>query len=652
MADKRMNTADTILQRFGLRPPSSAPGRYYTTCPKCSAARTRAHQKSECLGITIDDQGVQFGCNHCDYKGGALYKTNGAGRDRFVAIYDYFDENGELLFQVCRTADKQFPQRRPDGNGGWTWGTKGVRKVLFHLNEVTEAIANDHVVLIVEGEKDVLNLERIGLPATCNPGGASEPNKKSKWSKDYSEALRGADIIIVPDHDPPGYAHADTIAGISSSLAKSVRILKLADHWPDCPKGGDVSDWLAAGHTREQLDVLIEQATETKGSDRGETAQSSVSWNWRFHGDVEATDSRLWLVELLIPEIGTGLISGQWGTYKTFIAINLAAAVMTGGIFIKFPVMRKGAVLFIALEGENEIAIRLEAAVKASGMSGKAPFAWITECPRLMDPDAPQILSTMVKQAAVRMQAEFGLPVALVIIDTMGKGAGYSRVGDENDAVVARTVEKALAVASKETGAFFLGLDHFGKDPTTGTRGSSGKEDHTDVVLSLLGDKSQSGAITSTRLCARKRRSGPNGEEFPFRTEVVDMGLDSRGTPQTTLIIDWTVPEGAAAQQPKEDKWSKSLRLLRQVLMNLVASCGTEQRPFADGPLVRAVDLELVRAEFYKSHPATGDEKAKSNTRRQAFTRAIREAGNRGLVATRDIGAITFIWLTDPRGGA
>lgn len=86
--------------------------------------------------------------------------------------------------------------------------------------------------------------------------------------------------------------------------------------------------------------------------------------------------------------------------------------------------------------------------------------------------------------------------------------------------------------------------------------------------------------------------------------------------------------------------------------MNLVASCGIEPRPFADGPIVRAVDLELVRAEFYKSHPATGDEKAKSNTRRQAFTRAIREAGNRGLVATRDIGAITFIWLTDPRGGA
>src|SRR5260370_11119871 len=31
-----------------------------------------------------------------------------------IDIYDYVDEQGELLFQVLRTAGKQFPQRRPD----------------------------------------------------------------------------------------------------------------------------------------------------------------------------------------------------------------------------------------------------------------------------------------------------------------------------------------------------------------------------------------------------------------------------------------------------------------------------------------------------------------------------------------------------------
>jgi putative DNA primase/helicase len=264
-----MTNVEEILERFGLHPPKAAVGRYYTTCPKCSAARSRANQKRECLGITIDDKGVQFGCNHCDFKGGALYKPNGAARDPFVATYDYYDEGGKLLFQVCRTADKQFPQRRPDGNGGWIWGTKGVRKVLYHLNEVTEAIANDHPILVVEGEKDVLSLQRIGIAATCNPGGASEPGKKPKWTKEYSETLRGADIIVIPDHDPAGYAHAESICRMSAATAKSVRILKLAGTWPACPKGGDVSDWLAAGHTREQLDELIEREAKTESAQAG-----------------------------------------------------------------------------------------------------------------------------------------------------------------------------------------------------------------------------------------------------------------------------------------------------------------------------------------------------------------------------------------------
>jgi hypothetical protein len=66
--------AEIILHNFGLHPPSTALGRYYTTCPKCSAARTKARQKLECLGITIDEKGVKFGCNHCDFKGGAFYR--------------------------------------------------------------------------------------------------------------------------------------------------------------------------------------------------------------------------------------------------------------------------------------------------------------------------------------------------------------------------------------------------------------------------------------------------------------------------------------------------------------------------------------------------------------------------------------------------
>ena len=130
------------------------------------------------------------------------------------------------------------------------------------------------------------------------------------------------------------------------------------------------------------------------------------SWQWKFHGDVDPIDSRPALVESLLPETGVGLIAGQWGVFKTFIADDLAAAVMTDGVFIKFPVRRKGAVLFFACEGQSEVAIQITAAYEARGGTGKAPFAWVENCPRLLGPNADKILAAMVKQAAEHMMRE------------------------------------------------------------------------------------------------------------------------------------------------------------------------------------------------------------------------------------------------------
>jgi hypothetical protein len=61
------------------------------------------------------------------------------------------DEDGVLLYQVCRFEPKTFRQRRPDGNGGWKWNLNGTRRVLYRLREVLEA----PIVFVVEGEKDV-----------------------------------------------------------------------------------------------------------------------------------------------------------------------------------------------------------------------------------------------------------------------------------------------------------------------------------------------------------------------------------------------------------------------------------------------------------------------------------------------------------------
>src|SRR5262249_51166633 len=93
-----------------------------------------------------------------------------------IAAYDYTDESGRLRFQVTGHAwpEKTFRQRRPDGNGGWIDSTKGIPMVPYHLPELIEAIAFQNLIWIVEGERDVETLMKLGTPATTNPRGAGK----------------------------------------------------------------------------------------------------------------------------------------------------------------------------------------------------------------------------------------------------------------------------------------------------------------------------------------------------------------------------------------------------------------------------------------------------------------------------------------------
>ena len=64
------------------------------------------------------------------------------------------------------------------------WSVKGVRQVPFRLPELIEALALEHRLFVVEGEKDVQTLARHGIPATCNAGGARQVGDRplpSSW---------------------------------------------------------------------------------------------------------------------------------------------------------------------------------------------------------------------------------------------------------------------------------------------------------------------------------------------------------------------------------------------------------------------------------------------------------------------------------------
>ncbi len=164
-----------------------------------------------------------------------------------VETYDYRNADGSLRYQVCRLDPKDFRQRQPDGNGGWTWKIKGLQPVPYRLPELLADRQSS--VFIVEGEKDVDRLTKMGVVATCNSGGAG------KWSSDaeYLEPFRDREVIILPDNDEPGIRHAEQVASILKEIAAEIRIVKL----PGLAHKQDVSDWIDRGGNVETLCEIV-----------------------------------------------------------------------------------------------------------------------------------------------------------------------------------------------------------------------------------------------------------------------------------------------------------------------------------------------------------------------------------------------------------
>jgi hypothetical protein len=163
---------------------------------------------------------------------------------KHVATYRYEDKDGGHVMDVVRFEPKGFRPKRPDGK----WTLDGVTRVPYRLPQLLSGIKEGREILILEGEKDCDNAERLGLVATTFAGGAG------KWREEYSKWFQEAKVICLPDNDPAGHKGMHDIASNLSEVAESVRWLEL----PDIPEKGDFSDWIKIeGNDLEKFNALI-----------------------------------------------------------------------------------------------------------------------------------------------------------------------------------------------------------------------------------------------------------------------------------------------------------------------------------------------------------------------------------------------------------
>jgi hypothetical protein len=158
-----------------------------------------------------------------------------------VVRWPYTDEDGTLLYQHVRGTHKEFAFRRPDpaSRSGWRWSLGDTRRVLYRLPELIQA-PSSAVIFVTEGESDADALAAAGEIATTTDDGALTGTGKKQWLPEWSEALRGRDVLVTADRDMPGRVHARHVAASLDGIARSAWIVEAA-------QGKDVRDHLAAG---------------------------------------------------------------------------------------------------------------------------------------------------------------------------------------------------------------------------------------------------------------------------------------------------------------------------------------------------------------------------------------------------------------------
>ena len=378
------------------------------------------------------------------------------------------------------------------------------------------------------------------------------------------------------------------------------------------------------------------------------------------HGDVGLITPQS-LIRNRLPETGVAVLSGQWGTFKTFVGLDIACSVMTGSDFAGQPVYRPGGVLFVAAEGAGDVPLRLAAVAEhkvALSLTPqgdlplgaecglrinpkKLPFRWADSCPLLLGEKSdalPRLIAT-ARAADDHFRRDHGVPLVLIVIDTMAAVAGWK---DENDNAQAAEVMGKLRQLSEAAGAVVMVVDHFGKNDTIGTRGASAKEAAADAVLAILGDRAPSGGVNNLRLAIRKQRGGPSGEEFPFAAKIVDMGTDDHGFPVTSRVIDWDV--AASPSAPRKKPPSRGRAALEQAIASAFAE--PTDTVTVDGQTHSAVERQRLLDEFTKVYGS-------ADISRTAVTQAFRDALGKelksGALKSQVMGGRELLWI-DGRG--
>lgn len=315
--------------------------------------------------------------------------------------------------------------------------------------------------------------------------------------------------------------------------------------------------------------------------------------------EMEAQSANVaWAVKHVVPDDSVGMMFGASGTFKSFIALDMALHIAHGMPWLGRKTKR-GAVLYLAAEGGTGLWRRIKAWHQARGHQWHGAPLYVVPVPVMLMSKA---------QAVVAAAAARGITPVLVVVDTMSQTFD----GEENSANEVAAYLRALGARFRALWrCVVLVIHHSGHAATERPRGSSAITSNTDFLMGVFRDESQ---LLATLTC-EKQKDGERFDPVSFELTSHALGRDADGDEIRSLAARHLSPgsEVAAAlvRQHAAGRGGRTMQLVE------LAHNGQSYKS--------------LRHAFYE---AMGD--AKTDAKQKAFTRAWSEAKNQHLLELVD----------------
>ena len=656
-----------------------ANGQWVASCPVPSHGKGNG-DKNPSLSVHIDDEGKPLFHCHGGCSQESVFQTI---RDRnllpelqerpdplanikpmpkveFQQEWQYQDEDRVTVFvkHRMRVGDtgKTYRLYKVDPNGKRYPTLGDARIVPYKLPELLDAKTAGRIIYLAEGEKAVDALMSLGVAATTSHSGAGN------WPPENTEYFAGANVCIIPDNDLSGWAYARKAAEAILPIAKAVKVIDLGLQG----QGDDAFEFIEAGGGRAELAALVKAAPKINSVDDvtvperlqaiqqipqiedtppKQTAEEIAK---EFAPDppkqaekpkpakkikIEHWDSIQdepveWLIEGVIPVGSFTALYGPPGSFKSFIALDIAEAIATGRTWMGRPVKKQGPVLYLCGEGFGGIGARIKA-IKLHHLTEDGAPIYVVRHQLNLRSSAEDFNALML--AVVTLVEETGIQFSLAIVDTLARAFGG---GNENDTADMMTFVVSMGKIQEFLNCGLMVLHHSGKNVQLGMRGSSSLLGAVDTELELLRFEGQMKGV----LTISKQKDGVQDDRYGF--EMVEVEIKPLVKSLAVQASDEAVRLLSTKKSKNNAGKGKNQSIQMISLEKVVKEKGTPK--FIDNLQRHAVKLSDWKAEFRSKKGITDNSTAtEKKSFDKAWSRAQDDLHRDGEIGIRD----EWVWL-------